>query len=206
MKEETKKNIKQDLTTGMSSAVGATIGMVAGSTLSAEVNAAEVERIPEIPTSKPAKQEEPVKQENQAPAKQNEPVSTPTTEPTAEPAAESATEPISTQEPEPAPNPDPEVEVIAYETMTNQDGTQSDVAVVSVDGQQMLIADVDCDNVADLMLTDTNGNGTIDEGECVNISREGIMMSPLREAAIGGLDVAQDTDYINDADVNDFMA
>lgn len=200
MKEETKKNIKQDVTTGTSSAIGATIGMVAGSALSNEANAAEMQREPEIPVEQTTQTHEaPTKQEAPAPKNESKP----------EPQPEPQPEPAPTPQPEPAPQPAPqehEVEVLGYETIANQDGSLSDVAVVSVDGQAMLVADVDRNGVADLIICDANANGEIEEGECVDISSEGVPMDPFMNAAIGNTEVAQEQDYVNDADVNDYMA
>ena len=89
-------------------------------------------------------------------------------------------------------------------------GGLSDLAVVSVDGQPILFADVDQDGMADIAATDVNGNGQLDSNEFVDISQEGIAMQPFRDEAggqsTGLLAQNEDTDYINDANIDDFMA
>ena len=118
MKKETKENIKSNVATGASSAVGAGIGVVAGSVIATDVNAAETSGMP-IHTE----EEEEVVVVSSAPERQT----------TQQSVASSA----SGLEGE------PEVEVVSYETVMNDDGSVMDVAVVSVDGQQAVVADVD---------------------------------------------------------------
>lgn len=85
--------------------------------------------------------------------------------------------------PEPEPKPDPEptsghhLEVFSVETVTNEDGSQMDVATVKLDGQGGIIADVDRDGVADVMVVDRNGDGHLSENESVNLHQQGITIN-----------------------------
>jgi hypothetical protein len=85
-----------------------------------------------------------------------------------------------------------------------------DVAVINAEGQPVLIVDADQNGYADVMASDMNNNGQLDEGEMVDISDEHIAMQPLHDAVyMGGEDsIAQnnDPDYINDANVDDYIA
>ena len=212
MKEEKKTSeVKSNVISGMSSTVGAAAGVVAGSVISSEVNAAEIPVAPEeaqeveVVSSQPSRTGENTTHHNPTPA--------PEPEPTPEP--EPRPEPTPQPEPEPEPTPDPtpegpEIEVVSYETVTNEDGSQMDVAVVNAQGQTVMIADVDQNGVADVMAADLNNNGQLDNGEIVDISEQNIAMQPLQEAAnMGGNEmIAQtnDVDYINDANVDDYIA
>lgn len=189
MKKNEKNNVKSDVITGTSSAVGATIGMMAGSALATEVSAADEVPQPEKPTS-------PTPTPSPAPA----PAPTPSPAP--------APTPSPAPTPEPTPMPEPELEVLAYETVTNDDGSQMDVALISIDEQQMMVADVDMDGTADFLMTDTNCNGSLEENEIINIADEGIGMATFRTSVSHdeNLYLADNGDYVNDANVDDFMA
>ena len=183
MKKETKSSVKSDVATGLSSSVGATIGMVIGSTISAEVNAMETPIPGPIPPKPEPPKPEPPKPEPPKP------------------------EPPKPEPPKPEPPVKPEIEVLGYETVMNEDGSQMDVAIVSVDGQGMAFLDVDRDDVADLVVTDMNANGVLEDEEFVPIREHNLSMEPFREAAYPIEDtLAQEDDYINDANVDDFMA
>lgn len=203
MKEEKKTSeVKSNVISGMSSTVGAAVGVVAGSIISSEVNAAEIPVTPE--------EEQDVEVVSSQPS--NTGGSTPSHNPTPHPTLEPATEPNPTPEPTPAsePRPEPEIEVVSYETVTNEDGSQMDVAVVNAQGQAVMIADVDQNGVADIMASDLNYNGQLDNGEIVDVSDQNIAMQPLQDAANmnGNNMVAQtgEPDYINDANVDDYIA
>lgn len=202
MKEKKTSDVKSNVISGMSSTVGAAVGVVAGSIISSEVNAAEIPVTPE--------EEQDVEVVSSQPSKTGG--STPSHNPTPHPTLEPATEPNPTPEPTPAsePRPEPEIEVVSYETVTNEDGSQMDVAVVNAQGQAVMIADVDQNGVADIMASDLNYNGQLDNGEIVDVSDQNIAMQPLQDAANmnGNNMVAQtgEPDYINDANVDDYIA
>ena len=202
MKEKKTSDVKSNVISGMSSTVGAAVGVVAGSIISSEVNAAEIPVTPE--------EEQDVEVVSSQPSKTGG--STPSHNPTPHPTPEPATEPNPTPEPTPAsePRPESEIEVVSYETVTNEDGSQMDVAIVNAQGQAVMIADVDQNGVADIMASDLNYNGQLDNGEIVDVSDQNIAMQPLQDAANmnGNNMVAQtgEPDYINDANVDDYIA
>ena len=207
MKEKKTSDVKSNVISGMSSTVGAAVGVVAGSIISSEVNAAEIPAA-EIPVT--PEEEQDVEVVSSQPSKTGE--STPSHNPTPHPTPEPATEPNPTPEPTPASEPRPvsEIEVVSYETVTNEDGSQMDVAVVNAQGQAVMIADVDQNGLADIMASDLNYNGQLDNGEIVDVSDQNIAMQPLQDAANmnGNNMVAQtgEPDYINDANVDDYIA
>lgn len=179
MKKETKTSIKSDVATSLSSSVGATIGMIIGSAVSAEVNAMET-TVSEPTPPKP----EPVKPE---PLKPEPPKPDP-------------------PKPEPAQQ-EPEIEVLGYNTVVNEDGSAMDVAVISVDGQRVAFIDVDRDDLADVYVLDMNENGMLENEEFVPIRDQYLPMQQFREAVYPAGDMlAQEDDYINDANVDEFMA
>lgn len=202
MKEKKTSDMKSNVISGMSSTVGAAVGVVAGSIISSEVNAAEIPVTPE--------EEQDVEVVSSQPSKTGG--STPSHNPTSHPTTGPATEPNPTPEPTPAsePRPESEIEVVSYETVTNEDGSQIDVAVVNAQGQAVMIADVDQNGVADIMASDLNYNGQLENGEIVDVSDQNIAMQPLQDAANmnGNNMVAQtgEPDYINDANVDDYIA
>ena len=185
--EKKERKIKENVATGASSVAGAAVGVVGANVIAQEVNAAEVTNQETI-TTPSANDEfvaEPVhQQENQHEPAQPEPSSTPE---------------------------DTQVEVLSYETVTNEDGSQANVAVVAVDGQPVIIGDLDGDNVADVMASDLNLNGEIEENEMIDVSNENIAMSPFQQEATS-MDndmylASHDTpDYVNDANVDAYMA
>ena len=183
MKKETKENIKSNMAAGAGAAVGSGIGVVAGSVIATDVNAAETSEMP-IHTE----EEEEVVVVSSTPERQ-----------TTQQSVASSTSGLEGE---------PEVEVVSYETVMNDDGSVMDVAVVSVDGQQAVVADVDMDGMADVVLSDVNGNGTLEDNEFVDVTGQGIMMTPFQEVAQEGspTTLAHNQDYVNDADVTDYMA
>ena len=207
MKEKKTSDVKSNVISGMSSTVGAAVGVVAGSIISSEVNAAEIPAA-EIPVT--PEEEQDVEVVSSQPSKTGG--STPSHNPTSHPTPQPATEPNPTPEPTPAsePRPESEIEVVSYETVTNEDGSQMDVAVVNAQGQAVMIADVDQNGVADIMASELNYNGQLEHGEIVDVSDQNIAMQPLQDAANmnGNNMVAQtgEPDYINDANVDDYIA
>lgn len=188
--ESKDKKLKADVLAGVSSSVGAVTGVVIGSMVTEDVYAESV------PVSESEVLSEPVTELESNPVSRPEPIP----------------EPIPEPEPVPTPEPDsvPHVQVLAYETVPDDMGGQTDFAVVGVDGQPIVFADVDQDGMADVAAADVNGNGQLDPEEFVDISQEGIAMQPFRDEINGQnselLAQNDDTDYINDADVDDFMA
>ena len=119
-------------------------------------------------------------------------------EPTPEPEPEPEPDPEPDPYPEPAPEPDPdtEVEVISFQQITLDDGSQADMAVVSINGQEAALVDMNLDGWADAMMADIDGSGDISDNEIVPItSDEAIAMAPLAQAVNYDYN---DTDPINE--------
>lgn len=232
--EKKESKIKSNVAAGMSSTAGAAIGVVAGSAVSQSAFAAEEPQPGQEPTSQP---ERPTANTGQAqqPAK---PTSAPAPEPTPQPEPPKPEPPTPQPQPDPEPGlpvpnpiPEPEVEVISCETVTNDDGSQMDVAVVAIDGTPTVLVDVDQDGITDAVIIDENGNGMLEENEVYTeihvdengdgmvqanevhaVSELGIAMPPVENAgmnddslAYGDID-PNAPDYINDANVDNYMA
>lgn len=123
--------------------------------------------------------------------------------------------PVEPEEPlkpeEPTRPEDTEVQVLHYETAQTEEGHTLQVAIVSENGEIVQYADVTGDDIVDLRVTDTNNDGDITEDEITDISGQGMSMQPLRQAYQEAQEIAQYTDenepdYINDGNVDDFMA
>lgn len=81
------------------------------------------------------------------------------------------------------------------------------LAVVDVDGVQYAVTDSDGDGYADFLGTDNNGNGIFDYDEIYDISDDNIEM-PTSQDPCGEDDflLSCENDYINDANVDDYIA
>ena len=185
MKKNEKQNksertdVKADALSGVSVGVGATIGMVVGNGLAAELNAAETE----TPVASLVNPEETVKPE--------EPVK-----------PEQSTTP---EQPEVVATEEPDIIVEGCEVVVNPDGTMMEVAALSIDGHEAMIIDGDMDGMADVMAVDMNGNNIVDENEVLDVSEDGLAMAAFREQDYT-LTAQTDDDYVNNADVDDYMA
>ena len=116
---------------------------------------------------------------------------------------------------------EPNIEILGvYEDVDNMN-----VGVVEVDGQEAFLVDVDGDDDFDVMAVDVDGDGMLSELEMVDVSDAGITvdmldvdddiyddgfddgfddgMDPFEDESLAFND---DMDYINDADVDDYMA
>lgn len=201
-----KSDNTQNIATAVSAALGSVAGVAIGTVASEELMAAEPAQSVEAEVE--------VEEEPQPAPTHTQTVhhSTPTpkTEPEPEPVKP---EPVN---PEHEPVHTTKVEVLSFETQTYDDGSQSDVAILSVNGTPVMLADVDRDGLADIMACDENGNGSLDMGEVIDVSDAYIAMQPLQEVAGTGEllpnppdVIAQNVglpDYVNDADVGGFMA
>ena len=81
------------------------------------------------------------------------------------------------------PDPEPSGNVVSYETLTMDDGSQMDMAVLNVEGQEVFVIDADRNGTADLIATDLNQNGQIESEEIADISQENIAMQPFQQEA-----------------------
>ena len=186
MKKETKNEVKKNVATGASTAAGATTGVVIGSAITPDSAEAA-----EVVTPDPALQPSPAPEPAPEPVLEPEPVSQPTPEPSA-PQSEMETE----------------VEVVGYDRVTNEDGSQMDMAVLRVNGSEVGVVDVNLDGKADALVSDLNQNGVIEEGEIEIVQGQDIAMQPLADAAGFSPQFAQNDlpDYVNDADVDTYTA
>ena len=216
MKEETKKELKKNVVTGVSGVAGAAAGVVIGAAVTPEqAEAAEVEveavETPEEATAShsgaSASHSSTAHVSHTSHAVTPEPEPEPEPEPTPEP------KPTPTPEPEPTPTPGPvdptsEIEVLGYERVNNQDGTQSDIATVRVQDNIIGVVDADIDGKADVIICDVNNSGTLEQDEVQNVQSENIAMQPFQQAAGFQPDLAQNDlpDYDNNANVDDYMA
>lgn len=213
MKEETKKELKKNVVTGVSGVAGAAAGVVIGAAVTPEqAEAAEVEvEAVETPEEATASHSSTAHVSHASHAVTPEPEPEPTPEP--KPAPTPEPEPAPTPEPEPTPTPGPvdptsEIEVLGYERVNNQDGTQSDIATVRVQDNIIGVVDADIDGKADVIICDVNNSGTLEQDEVQNVQSENIAMQPFQEAAGFQPDLAQNDlpDYDNNANVDDYMA
>ncbi len=205
MKEETKKELKKNVVTGVSGVAGAAAGVVIGAAVTPEqAEAAEVKvEAVETPEEVTASHSSTAHVSHASHAVTPEPEPEPTPEP----------KPTPTPEPEPTPTPGPvdptsEIEVLGYERVNNQDGTQSDIATVRVQDNIIGVVDADIDGKADVIICDVNNSGTLEQDEVQNVQSENIAMQPFQEAAGFQPDLAQNDipDYDNNANVDDYMA
>lgn len=213
MEKKENSQLKSNVISGISSTAGAVAGVVGGSMVTAEVNAAEMPEVTaeeqevEVVSAEPSRASGNHSHHEEQPAvEQPEPV-------TPEPVNPEPQKPDPVAPEPPLVTPEPidgdEIQVLSYDTITDNDGNEMDVAVVSASGQEIIIADVDQNGTADLMASDLNSNGQLEENEIVDVSEDNIAMQPLEEAANANDDmIAQtdDIDYVNNADVNDYMA
>ena len=96
--------------------------------------------------------------------------------------------PTPTPTPTPAPGPTPaddEIQILSYERVTLDDGSQVDVATVAINGQPVQILDVDLDGWADGMIADANSDGNISEDEITSFEGTDVRinMGELAQAA-----------------------
>lgn len=226
MEKKENSQLKSNVISGISSTAGAVAGVVGGSMVTAEANAAEMPEIQaeeqevEVVSAEPSRtsgnqshheEQQTVQPEDVNPEKPED-VNNGTTETHSSQEAQVSTGNSGNTGNQSGQTgtgaPDVEVNVLSYDTITDNDGNEIDVAVVSANGQEILIVDVDQNGTADLMATDENGNGQLEEDEIVDVSGENIAMQPFEDAANANNMMAQtdDIDYVNDADVNDYMA
>lgn len=208
MEKKENSQLKSNVISGISSTAGAVAGVVGGSMVTAEVNAAEMPEVTaeeqevEVVSAEPSRTSGNQSHHEEQPAvEQPEPVNPEPQKP----------DPVASEPPLVTPEPidGDEIQVLSYGTITDNDGNEMDVAVISANGQEIIIADVDQNGTADLMASDLNSNGQLEENEIVDVSEDNIAMQPLEEAANANDDmIAQtdDIDYVNNADVNDYMA
>ena len=219
--------IDPTLASGISAATGAVVGVVAGTVVATPAQAAEIEAEPEhepmvTPIEHPTFEHEPQPEPEPVPEPtprpqpepEPEPQPEPEPEPQPEPEPEPQPEPEPIPEPDPIPGPEPEPDggynVIGYNVVQDEDGTEGAIATLEHNGELIFIADTDNDGYANIMAHDINDNGQFDPGEVVDITEDHLAMAPLQQAYEEGLlaqeEIDNGPDYINDGNVDDYMA
>lgn len=211
--EEKRETRRQgDVAAGISTGVGAATGVVGGSLIAGKVNAAGMENEEADAACDGAARVEGTEPSGAAAAQSAAAEKPATAVQTADDAAAPATE---MSESAGVQSVAPDIQVLDCGTMYDDQGNPAEVAVLSVDGHQAAVIDIDMDGEADVIAVDINDNMILDEGEAAYVSDEHIVMSPLQHAAEAGSalndmseDMAQDDcpDYTNDANVDVFMA
>lgn len=127
----------------------------------------------------------------------------------------SHTEQHVTPEKEESGEEDMTVEVLGVEQVQYEDGSVSNIGAASVNGQAVYFIDVDGqDNEFELMATDVNANGNLEENEITDISDQHMQVSQFQEmaqASGNGTGTGNEVeeyyasndnlpDYVNDAD------
>lgn len=89
----------------------------------------------------------------------------------------------------------------------NIEGQDVYVGAMEIDGESVMLIDIDQDGVFDVAVADVNGDGVLDENEVADVSCAGIEVEDL--VARAAMDSANDVlaandlpDYVNDADVS----
>lgn len=88
---------------------------------------------------------------------------------------------------------EPVVEVLGVEQVATDDGGYVTVGSAAIDGQAIVVIDVDNDGMGDIMATDINGNGQVDDNEIIDISADPIAMSNFE---VTGTNDGPETDYL----------
>lgn len=107
--------------------------------------------------------------------------------------------------------PETEVRVLGIEEMPDGEGQMMTVVAVEMDGQNVLLVDVDHDGQIDLVMADVNGDGQLSDDEIADISASEIQVADLQQHLEGNdasLLASDDSmpDYMNDANAGNFLA
>lgn len=199
-----KENAKQNIASGMSSTIGAAVGVVAGTMASNEMHAAESDEATvtdATPAEETADEDVPVVDVDPAQA------------PAAEPAGEEVVAEPATPQAQPAGQTTGDVQVLDYQTVDNGQGGQADVAVITDGTTQAVVIDADRDGIADVMAVDQNHDGQVSDNEIINLEGHNVAMQPLQEMAHAGdpndgmmaQNASYEPDYVNDANVDGYV-
>lgn len=104
---------------------------------------------------------------------------------------------------------DGEVQVLGVSEVTLENGSAVTVGQLTVDGQEVLVVDVDQDGTFDLLAMDVNQDGEITSEEMVDIQEDNLTVNALQqtmEAQESSSNLYADNlpDYTNDADTSSF--
>lgn len=100
----------------------------------------------------------------------------------------------------------PEVEIIDMVSGTFENGTPATILDMEIDDVPVMAIDYNMDNTVDVLLSDTDGNGIVDE--YTDVSDLGLTIDSYLEAGQESLLTAGNDlpDYIDDAATDNFMA
>ena len=223
-----KENLKSNVATGVSSAAGAAVGVIAGTMASGEIHAATAEEEVTVLGSEGGEEDIPVidSEPSSAPAQNRADTTTGTvgagTIATGGEATTTGGQTTTlggetggtvggptTQTTQTS----GEVQVVAFHTTTNEDGSHSNVAVLSDGTNHLALIDADQDGIADVMVADVNHDGQICDEEVADIHDQNIVMPSNPDVFNAGMEdpslMAQNAgcpDYVNNADVDSYMA
>ena len=189
-----KNEIKKDVAPGISTTVGATTGVVIGTAISPVESQAEEMSIHDTSSHNTVQFEH-------YPHIQMSSVTQPPMEP-------QNTNPQNLEETPNTRNESDEIQVIAYDRITNEDDSKMDIAVVSINGNELEYIDFNLDGEADAIICDANQNGMIEDSEIQIVTGGGITMQPLAEAVGFNPLYAQNDlpDYVNNAHIDTYIA
>ena len=100
-----------------------------------------------------------------------------------------------------------EIKVLGIEEVIGQDGRPMTAVGMEMEGDQVLLLDIDQDDVIDALIVDVNQDGVISPNEIFDISGADIRVSDLQQNMMesAGLQYVHNDnlpDYTNDADLN----
>lgn len=223
-----KENLKSNVATGVSSAAGAAVGVIAGTMASGEIHAATAEEEVTVLGSEGGEEDILVIDSEPSSAPAQNPADTTTgtvgagTIATGGEATTTGGQTTTlggetggtvggptTQTTQTS----GEVQVVAFHTTTNEDGSHSNVAVLSDGTNHLALIDADQDGIADVMVADVNHDGQICDEEVADIHDQNIVMPSNPDVFNAGMEdpslMAQNAgcpDYVNNADVDSYMA
>lgn len=102
---------------------------------------------------------------------------------------------------------DVDIQVLGVESVTFDDGSEGNVAVVEMGGQNVFLVDANNDNVFEGAFGDLNNDGVISDNEVADVSAAGMTVSDLQQQMVqqqSDLYMADMPDYTNDADPSAF--
>ena len=110
---------------------------------------------------------------------------------------------------------EPEVRILGVEVVEGPDGSDMIVGGMAVDGQEILLVDIDADGTFDVVAADFNRNGVLDDDEYANVEelfggkvtvqemQEAMEQQNALDDAMAHLD--ETPDYMSNANVDDFL-
>ena len=101
----------------------------------------------------------------------------------------------------------PTIEIVDVARVTDVLGNEADVAIVSVNGENVALVDNDLDGIADVMVVSVNHDDVIDPNEIIDVSEEQISMADMaQEYLADNIAPEPETPYEDDNGDDDMMA